>query len=151
MSARMTVDELRPLLAAYRIQVEQGWSNATAHPDYAGADGSPRGQCGVTSAWLQERLWEDHAVLTTYVVGDVIPRVGQPLRDHCWLEAGRGVDRVVIDLTVDQAFPGAEMCGGHWDLLLESRHYLAHHHQNRWSVAADPVQARLAVLQEALA
>ena len=90
---------LTAILASYRATISTAWCAATAHHAYAGADGSPVGQCGVTAAWLQQRLREDHGIDTTYCVGMfVCPYDGDRLADHCWLEG----DGWVADLTSDQ-------------------------------------------------
>jgi hypothetical protein len=96
---------MREILTAYRTQVEAAWSAATAHEDYPGTAGSPVGQCGVTSAWLQQRLTEDHGIRATYCTGAVFGRTGGCLdAHHCWLEIGTAgdPDRLVLDLTADQ-------------------------------------------------
>ena len=98
----MTPDELRPILTAYRRQVEKAWTKATAHPDYDGADVSPVGQCGVTSAWLQRRLREDHGIGSTFCGGHVWLFNRCVADDHCWLEIGDGPHRTVVDLTASQ-------------------------------------------------
>lgn len=144
----MNLDELRPILAAYRAQVEPAWSPATAHPNYDGKAGDPAGQCGVTSAWLQRRLREDHGIETTYCVGDVHQGFTKSLRDHCWLEVGP--DRYVVDLTIDQAWPRVEFVGRHWDLQQAGLDYQAHRWLTPEALLADKVQPRLALLTEAL-
>lgn len=144
MSAHMTPDELPPILAAYRKQVEPAWSAATAHRRQ-GAPGDPAGQCGVTSAWLQERLKEDHDLDTLYCVGDVHQGFLKSLRDHCWLETN---GRLVIDLTVDQAWPDAPYAGWYWGLRKQSK---LDYQALRWltpeALADDPVQTRVQVLR----
>ena len=101
----MTPDELHPILTAYRTRIQPAWSKATAHPSFEGADGSPVGQCGVTSAWLQQELYEDHGINTAYREGTLLkPGVAESDEPHCWLEIARearGVD-IIIDLTADQ-------------------------------------------------
>lgn len=67
----MNLDELRPILAGYRAQVEAAWSPATAHESYEGKAGGPAGQCGVTSAWLQRRLAEDHGIGSSFWIGNL--------------------------------------------------------------------------------
>ena len=89
----MTPDDL----AAYRARVSKAWSPATAHPGFAGADQSPVGQCGVTSAWLQKQLAGDHR-LRAWLQNGVVRVHGELFINHCWLE----VDGVVVDLTADQ-------------------------------------------------
>lgn len=94
----MTHEPLRPILTEYRTQVETAWSADTAHPDYPGAAGSPVGQCGVTSAWLQQRLLEDHSIDATYCTGPVFGPAGGCLdAHHCWLEVGTGSDPAPLE------------------------------------------------------
>ena len=147
----MTPDELRPILTAYRGMVQPAWSKATAHPSFEGADGSPVGQCGVTSAWLMERLREDHGITTLFCAGSVVPiHYRTPPVDHCWLELGTGPDRIVIDLTADQLCEDADYIGTAWDFMVSSRHYVAYRRTGS-VLAADPVTERLALLEGALA
>jgi hypothetical protein len=147
----VNLDELRPILAAYRKQVEPAWSAATAHPDYEGKPGDPTGQCGVTSAWLQRRLWEDHGIATTYCHGSAWCLGNRTLDDHCWLEIGEGMDRLVVDLTAEQvpglrhwiSAPFGQLCDYQIAYVAASRH-----------TAEQPlpaaVQDRLALLTEAV-
>lgn len=94
-----------------REVAERIWSKRTIHPDYE-FDG-PTGQCGVTSAWLQERLSEE-GILTWYAEGLVIDGDSEVEEDgygnlfptgpvvsdhHCWLESP---EIGVLDLTWDQ-------------------------------------------------
>jgi hypothetical protein len=147
----VNLDELRPILHAYRKQVEPAWSAATAHESYEGKAGDPAGQCGVTSAWLQRRLLDDHGIYTVFCTGEVLP-----LGDHCWLlmpnfRAGSEFPKqVVIDLTADQRFTDSVVCDHHVDLLVRGIDYRAATARTATALLADPVQARLAVLQEAL-
>jgi hypothetical protein len=147
----VNLDELRPILHGYRERVEQAWSPATAHPGYEGKAGDPAGQCGVTSAWLQRRLLEDHGIHSLFCTGEV-----PPLRDHCWLEAAIGraesqfPRRVVIDLTADQRFGHAVVCDRRVDLLMLGIDYQARTARTAHALLADPVQTRLAILTEAL-
>lgn len=150
----MNLDELRPTLAAYRAQVEPAWSAATAHPGYDGKAGDPAGQCGVTSAWLQRRLREDHGIKTLYRIGSAW-RLGDenPLRDHCWLEIGEGWERVIIDITAGQmeGLPDdAVFCEIFQTMCSYQISYVANRRLTADDLAADPVQPRLAILTEAL-
>lgn len=94
----MNLDELRPILRAYREQVSRGWSRATAHEWFTATPGTSTGQCGVTSAWLQKRLKADHGIDATYYTGRVILNSETVTGEHCWLWSGH----TVIDLTADQ-------------------------------------------------
>ena len=152
----MTPDELRPILAEYRTRVSAGWSKATAHPDHDAADGSPVGQCGVTSAWLQQRLLEDHRVETYYCVGQLHHLTFTSPSPHCWLQFGRPnyADRVVVDLTADQV-SGLEIhkaiCSTHVSLAVTQwLYYDDFARLTAADLADDPVQRRLAILKGAL-
>lgn len=149
----MNLDELCPILHGYRKQLEAAWSPATAHEDYEGKQGDPTGQCGVTSAWLQRRLREDHGIATAYCVGAVFSVCGEESADHCWLESGDGPGRLVIDLTASQmdylknlpivCMPASTL-KHHWiDYQVERA-------LSPVALATDPVQARLSILTEAL-
>lgn len=96
----MTPDELRPILVAYRKQVQQAWSKETAHALFPSRAGSPDGQCGVTSAWLMKRLDKDRGMFAWFVEGMVCDEAEE--LDHCWLELGHSPNRVVVDITADQ-------------------------------------------------
>lgn len=122
-------------LLAYRRVVEKAWTSKTAHPRYTGLTGRPLGQCGVTSAWLQKRLREDHGIKATYCVGEVTGPDGT-LGHHCWLQSGRDV----YDLTIDQRWPDQPFLNpdlNYWP---------------SWSMdnPGPAVLERLAVLEEAL-
>lgn len=142
----MNLDELRPILAAYRKQVEPAWSAATAHPDYEGKPGDPTGQCGVTSAWLQRRLREDHGIETA---------IRFLAWSHCWLETVEPGDAypVVIDLTANQ-WPQTEkwvvVCDEFTDLVRQDLLYVYIQSLTHEQLLADPVQERLALLTEAV-
>lgn len=140
-------DFLRPLLADYREHVETAWSEQTAHEDHAGAPGSPVGQCGVTSAWLQHRLNADHGIATTYCVGAVW--VGGWSPEHCWLEIPHAYP-VVVDLTGDQFGLDPVVCDTRVTLNDAGIYYAADRRLSAAEVAADPAYKRLAVLEGAL-
>ena len=146
----MSADTLRPILAAYRAEVEPHWSAATAHPDYEGAAGSPVGQCGVTSAWLQRRLAEDHGLEVRYCGGHVWFTDQLIGGNHDWLEIGVGPDRIIVDLTANQMkdmTPWPVVC--ETDRVMRSGGfcYVAH----RWPTTEElSVQDRLAILTEAV-
>ena len=142
-------DTLRPILAAYRAEVQPHWSPATAHPDFDGKAGDPAGQCGVTSAWLQRRLAEDHGIAAWYCVGRVMCAThGQTLRNHCWLEIGDMTwDRTVIDLTADQipCWDGTFLYASYWVIYEEFARYSADVRlpEPEWG---DDLRPRLAIL-----
>ena len=149
-------DTLRPILEAYRAEVQPHWSPATAHPDFDGKQGGPAGQCGVTSAWLQRRLAEDHGVKTRYCAGPV--HLGNALLDarHCWLEHDLpSGEWLIIDLTLDQWHLGLSesvVCDDPDQLVTQSWVYYARAARTIWpfQLSLDPVQARLAILTEAV-
>jgi hypothetical protein len=131
----VTPAELRPILAAYRDQVAAAWSPATAKPGFDAEPGTPAGQCGVTSAWLQGRLFHDHDIDSVYYTGRVWIGERAVTPAHCWLQHGD----IVIDLTGDQ-FGLNEVVCGYKDTLIVS--YLGRPGKR-------PLQ-RLRVLEEAL-
>ncbi len=139
-------DTLRPILAAYRAEVQPHWSPATAHPDFDGKQGDPAGQCGVTSAWLQRRLAEDHGIETQYCTGRRYATPTDLGSPHCWLEWENSAT-VVFDLTADQFLGSPVVCGTYVDLARRERVlYVALHSFAAAELTADPVQARLAIL-----
>jgi hypothetical protein len=132
----MKPDDLRPILAACREQVAKAWSPATSHPDFDGAPGSPVGQCGVTSAWLLQRLKRDHDLTTDYFQGSVWDAGRIVAENHCWLETPDGL---VIDLTAGQ-FGQEEVICDWWDCL--GPRYFGRR--------VDPPVERVRILEEAL-
>ena len=141
-------DTLRPILTAYRAEVQPHWSPATAHPDFDGKQGDPAGQCGVTSAWVQRRLAEDHGVYAWYCVGSVWLN-NRRIATHCWLELDEGKDRLVADVTASQ-FAGVSdlpvLYASHSELVQDGITYLYRRRFTTEELLADPVQARLAIL-----
>lgn len=141
-------DFLRPLLTDYREWVQTAWSAQTAHEGHAGAPGSPVGQCGVTSAWLQHRLNADHGIATQYCVGTVwISNKWTP--EHVWLEIP-DTYRTVVDLTADQFGLDPVVCDNRVTLNDAGVYYTAIRRLSAAEVAADPAHKRLAVLEGAL-
>jgi hypothetical protein len=147
----VNLDELRPILAAYRRSVEQAWSPATAHEGYDGKAGDPAGQCGVTSAWLQRRLLEDHGIGTTFWLGQLYAASDEKAVRHCWLELDPEFD-VVIDLTADQ-MPSLKgrpvICEVYGDLLRDGVDYYAYHSLRTPELLGE-LHARLATLTSAV-
>lgn len=107
------LNTLRPILYAYRNQVQRAWTTTTAHPGFEAAPGDPAGQCGVTSAWLQHRLKTDHDIPTIYYTGRVYLHRELLADRHCWLQDGP----VVIDLTGSQYGLNDVVCGHRLDLV----------------------------------
>lgn len=103
-------DVLRGDLLKCRSLLEKAWNAETRHPDYGPAkDGSPVGQCGVTSRWLLGRLERQYGLQAMYCCGKVSLPYGVGEREHhCWVEIGEPDDhcRIIVDLTVDQFMPG---------------------------------------------
>lgn len=125
---------LPAILASYRSEVEKAWTTETAHPGFAGSDSSPVGQCGVTSAWLQERLQADHGLFTYYTEGTVYLGTEWRPVEHVWLADLAGG---IYDLTADQF--------EHPVMAYASKRQLMRH-----EVKQEPVSKRLRVLREAL-
>lgn len=150
----MNLDELRPILTGYRQQVQSAWSPATAHPDFEGKAGDPAGQCGVTSAWLQRRLAEDHGIGATFWVGLLfVPRGHETLHHHCWLELDTTEVDVIIDLTANQ-LPSMKdrpvVCDACDDLFRDGIDYMPQQGMTPEGLLADSVQPRLALLEAAM-
>lgn len=137
----MNADELRPILAGYRTQVEKAWSEDTSHPDYKGAAGSPVGQSGVTSVWLQERLSEDHGIDARCVLGSLYNTDRLLDSRHVWLHTGE----LLVDLTADQYGEAPVIC----ETDVRPRlHYIPR--RSLILTKKDPVLSRLALLKAAL-
>ena len=148
----MSADTLRPILAAYRAEVQPHWSAETAHPDYEGAAGSPVGQCGVTSAWLQRRLAEDHGVEAHYTLG-ILRNASNYGVEHVWLDLGAWPDSLVLDLTADQDPKfglTSVVCTGYSDLFREGADYIPERYLSLAETLRNPVRERLAILTEAV-
>ena len=146
-------DTLRPILDAYRAEVQPHWAPASAHPEFDGKQGDPAGQCGVTSAWLQRRLLEDHGIETRYCVGPV--HGGNTLLDarHCWLEHDLpSGEWLIIDLTSDQFrhlwFTEPVVCERPDEIVAQRWVYYATASTvvSPAQLLLDPVQARFAIL-----
>lgn len=137
------MNDLRTILAGYRATVEKAWTADTAHEGYEGAAGSPVGQCGVTSAWLQRRLLEDHGIDTLFCTGVLECHCGETLPNHCWLEG----EYWVADLTSDQL-----PCGHRaWELpYLSQADYTPAQRYTPVEVANLGLQGRLALLTQAV-
>lgn len=150
----MTPDELHPILTAYRTRIQPAWSKATAHPSFEGADGSPVGQCGVTSAWLQQRLREDHEIAAWYCIGAVRIHNRVIQSGHCWLEIGEDRTRLIADLTAGQVqyLSNFEILfAPYWELRQDGIAYLPRIRKTIEQLLSDPVADRLALLESALA
>jgi hypothetical protein len=103
---------LRPTLQRYRAILERTWTAETAYPRTiaeldAYTPGDPRGQCGVTSAWLAQELQRQFDLQPLFCRGSLrfSDATVESVPDHCWLEIGSPQDpaRVILDLTSDQA------------------------------------------------
>jgi hypothetical protein len=148
----VNLDELRPILHAYREQVQQAWSPATAHEGHEGKAGDPAGQCGVTSAWLQRRLLEDHGLGATFWLGQLYTPADKRVEQHCWLELDTTDIDVIVDLTADQ-MPSLRgrpvVCAPYDDLFRDGVDYYADRSLRTPELLGD-LRDRLAILQEAL-
>ena len=153
-------DILRPILAAYRQEVQPHWSPATAHATFPSGQGTPDGQCAVTSAWLMKRLLDDHGIQSTFCAG-VAYHLGDDELDHCWLEIDTGEVEIVVDLTADQirvttvsGLPSLMnrrvICSTLDDLFRYGIEYAPLRRLTPEQLLADPLQARLAILTEAV-
>jgi len=147
----------REELRRYRQLLESAWSVNTAHPRYALDAGrssmpNPRGQCGVTSAWLAVELHGRHNLDATYCYGSLeIDIPGVPaVRHHCWLEIGEPENphRLVIDLTSDQAVGLNRdiICEPHDELVAQGMRYVASTRLPHDRLPSDPVWSRLEAL-----
>ncbi len=153
-------DELR----SYRKRLQDAWSDETIHESFRSAPGeqapASRGQCGVSSAWLVEKLRvADRSLELSYCYGDVQSTVyDEPvLPRHCWVEVGAKNDpgRLVIDLTGDQVGSLRDypvLCLPHDELIRELRiDYQANHVRlNPDELRSDLVQHRLGILKRRL-
>ena len=142
-------DTLRPILEAYRQEVQPHWSPASAHPDFDGKQGGPAGQCGVTSAWAQRRLREDHGIVAWYCAGAVRINHHVVQAAHCWLEINDGRDWLVVDLTAGQIPRVSDLpilYAAYSELRQDGIAYLYRRRFTAEQLLADPVQGRLAVL-----
>lgn len=149
----MNLTDLRPILTAYRQQAQAAWTPETAHAEFEGKAGDPAGQCGVTSAWLQQRLHDDHGIDSWYMVGQVWLNGARLAEEHCWLEIGDGLDRIVIDPTADQ-LPGVSdlpvLYAAHAELLRDGIHYWSFETLDYDDILLDPVIDRLGLLEAAV-
>lgn len=130
----MTPDQLRQALTGYAETVRTAWTPDTSHPSFEGADGSPVGQCGVTAAWLQRRLADDHTLFTYYCEGTAYIGADWTPVAHVWLA---GLDGSVYDLTAGQ-FPAPVMA------------YVAMRQLSPDETRHQPVRDRVRLLEEAL-
>jgi hypothetical protein len=150
-------------LDLYRKRLEtDGWSDDTIHPSYLETrrpDVAPsHGQCGVSSAWLLEKLQVEQRIRGTYCYGDVLSAVdGSPiLPRHCWIEIGdpEALNRLVIDVTWDQVeglVRESVLCEPHDDLLKqEAVNYAASMRSSFAELRNDLVWDRFVNLKQAL-
>jgi hypothetical protein len=86
------------------------WSPATAYPESVTPShwsaGDPRGQCGVSSAWLAEVLHRDYSIASTFCRGSLnfCESAAEDLPDHCWREiTPESGEDLILNLTCDQA------------------------------------------------
>jgi len=148
-------------LSYYRKRLQDAWSDETIHESFRGAPGEQapesRGQCGVSSAWLVEKLRAaDRSLELFYCYGDVLSTVyDEPvLPRHCWVEVGDEHDpgRLVIDLTGDQAESLRDypvLCLPHDELIHRLRvdYQATHVRLDPDELRDDLVQRRLGILK----
>lgn len=151
-------------LRYYRKRLQDAWSDQTIHESFRSAPGeqapASRGQCGVSSAWLVEKLRVvDRSLELSYCYGDVLSTVyDEPvLLRHCWVEVGAKNDpgRLVIDLTGDQVESLRDypvLCRPHDELIRElGIDYQANHVRlDPDELRNDLVQHRLVILKRRL-
>jgi hypothetical protein len=148
-------------LQGLRKRLQDAWSDATIHESFkspAGVQVMPsHGQCGVSSAWLVETLGAAHVRDLSYCYGDVYS-MDEPERveieRHCWVEVKCGEDRLVVDLTGDQAEilrAHPIVCAWHDELQTALRvDYRPRRRMTPLQLKYDPVRDRLKVLKQVL-
>ena len=143
--------ELRPALHEFRALLAGSWSPATAYPESVTPShwsaGDPRGQCGVSTAWLAEVLHRDYSIASTFCRGSLTfsERAAQDLPDHCWLEiTPESGEDLVLDLTCDQAhgFDREIVFDLRADLDQESVHYIPRERVDISDLPNNPVWPR---------
>ncbi len=143
--------ELRPALHEFRALLAGSWSPATAYPESVTpshwSSGDPRGQCGVSSAWLAEVLHRDYSIASTFCRGSLTfsERAAEDLPDHCWLEiTPESGEDLVLDLTRDQAhgFDRQIVFDSRADLDQESVHYIPRERVDISDLPNNPVWPR---------
>jgi len=144
-------NELRPVLGEFRALLAGSWSPATAYPESLTSShwsaGSPRGQCGVSSAWLAEVLHREYSIGSTFCRGSLIfgEHVAKDLLDHCWLEiTAESGEEFVLDLTCDQAqgFERQIIFDSRADLDQVHVHYIPHERVAISDLPSNPVWPR---------
>ena len=143
----------------YRNWLEKAWSLETIHPEYADLylPLSPRGQCGVTSAWITYRLDAEFKLSATYCYGEILDSEDDSivvLGHHCWVEVGRQKDsaRLIVDLTADQIdhVSGRVVCESYQDILKRGMRYRATTRLRVGDLIKDGVWERLRELNSAM-
>ncbi|TDO45252.1 hypothetical protein EV643_11325 [Kribbella sp. VKM Ac-2527] len=162
--SRSERDALFDALRYYRNQLQDAWSDETIHESFRSASGeqapASRGQCGVSSAWLVERLRaDDRSLKLSYCYGDVLSTVDDTpvLPRHCWVEIGDEDDpgRLVVDLTGDQAESLRDypvLCLPHDELRrdLRTEYRVTYVRLDPEGLRNDLVQPRLGILKRRL-
>jgi hypothetical protein len=157
---RLAPDVWLKQLREYRDRLQVAWSMNTVHPSYLEEkfdSDSPRGQCGVSSAWLAQELYTLYQVEATYCYGDLLfdDDCSPSVMHHCWVEIGPEDDptRMVIDLTCDQAENITEpvLCATHQDLISQDgMHYVSHTRSSLHRLNQDRVWHRYENLLDAM-
>ena len=101
---------LLPALQGFRQLLSPAWDFDTVYPETATRCSwipqTPHGQCGVSSAWLAEMLYQQYSIPSTFCQGSLIfnDQQAENVLDHCWLELnGSEGEESIVDLTCDQA------------------------------------------------
>ena len=98
-------------LRLYRDLLSRSWSPQTAFPGTVNLNewvpGTSRGQCGVSTMWLKQRLAQDFDFAFKFCHGALRLNAhpDHDIPDHCWLELKErpGGEIMVLDLTGDQS------------------------------------------------
>lgn len=142
-------------LRGYRNILEEGWSTNSIHQDYV--DGyrprEPYGQCGVSSAWLVDRLASQLNTASRYCYGSLSFKDSESgIPSHCWVEIEIDDNTYVIDLTADQA-PGFEkqiVFAADAELRAQGTYYRAEWRKSLDDLPADPVWERVQELRKTI-
>jgi hypothetical protein len=146
---------LIPALRGFRDLLSRVWSLDTVHPETATEPawmpGTPRGQCGVSSAWLAAVLHRDYSIPSTFCQGSLIfnDQRAADILDHCWLEINGGAgEELILDLTCGQArgFERQIVIDSKSHLDRERVHYVSHERLSTSDLPNNPVWPRYQTL-----
>jgi hypothetical protein len=113
-------------IGSIRGQLELVWDEETRYhktPFNPGRDNASKGQCGVSSAFLAQRL-KEAGYNVQFCEGDVYFVGDKPIKEHCWLVLpgyvsvpSGGTGDLVIDITPDQSgFSKSVICDSYENL-----------------------------------